>query len=435
MPHKRLNGVIVAFDIDNTLADPTGEAYGRTVMEFLLGADLRLAGDDPLHTFEQVRSYGSVLERLGLGNPIHERGHPHGLALLCMTHCENPALLRELNIHKDDRAAYGLVLRKLRELDHAARHGQFHRRLEAEITLRRALRDRPEAVRLQSEIERVGGHPIVTRWCATPWAECEAEHGQKAGGVPELLHELESAGAITVVISEGRRKVQQDKLDGLGLSEHFARRILITEDATDVPGVHRLREAIAGLIGERLDRASPSDEDELALLWHYHCLIDAWSGKTPWFFGRCLHAIRNSPEAPEEGFGTPLYVAPDRWREEPLRFVMVGDRYDKDIRPLIDLLGPEAGFKVRLRAGKYGHLDPEEDLPAEHRPNRTFSDWPSLARFLTDELRAADVPPITAPPDIVPRGEVRRNYLERGLDSSHEAVRLVAEAVAEMMGR
>ena len=158
-----------------------------------------------------------------------------------------------------------------------------------------------------------------------------------------------------------------------------------------------------------------------------------WATKTPSFYARCLHALQLDRESPAAAFAKPVFVPADHWRTKPLHFVMVGDRYDKDVKPLMDLLGPDAAMKLQLRMGKYGELHPESELPPDRRPDRTFTDWDSLAKFLTDELRFKDVKPITTPPDIVPRNEVRTDYIKRGLDSPYEAVRLVATSAAEMM--
>jgi FMN phosphatase YigB (HAD superfamily) len=429
MPQKPLQRVLIGFDVDNTLMDPTGEAYRRTVEDFLARSELGLDPVASFRTFEEVRSHGRVLERLGLGNPIHDRGHPHGMALLCLTHCDNPAILRELDIHTEDRPAYDIVIRKLRELHHASRHGPFEKRLEAEINLRAALENRAEVERLRSEIDRIARSPIVTGLAEGYRA---AERDRPAGDRTPIMAALISKGATPVVISEGRAKIQIEKLNRLGLSELFNQRVLITEAATSLPGIHRLEDAISNLMDVRVARESQAGDDELRFLWYYRCLIDAWATKTPWFYARCLHALQLDRENPEAALSKPVFVPADHWRANPLHFVMVGDRYDKDVKPLMDLLGPDVAMKLQLRMGKYENLHPESELPPDRRPDRTFTNWDSLAKFLTDELRLEDVKPITTPPDIVPRNEVHTDYVERGLDSPYEAVRLVATAVAEM---
>ncbi len=492
MQDESLQDVVVAFDLDNTLTNPTGEAYNRSVREFLARSELRLDPDEGFKTFEEVRSHGIVLERLGLGNPIHERDHPDGMALLCLMGCKNPAVLRKLNVHAEDQPAYDIVLRRLRELHRGSRTGAHEQRLEAEITLRTAVRHRPEVRRLSDEIKRVALDPFVARLAKT---YRDIALAQPVPDHRPLIEGLISKGATPVVISEGRTAIQLEKLHRLGLLEMLEGQVLVTEDAAKPPGIDELDEAISGRMDAHGGGASVSDDDELALLWHFHCLIDSWNDKTPWFFSRCLHAIQHaravgwalptrngadagrilpgyvfrSPkcrtEAPlldKEGFGevlahcpppsfppcqggmpnadspatsshNPIFLPVQRWRDRPLRFVMVGDRYDKDVRPLMDLLGSNVGLKIRLQAGKYAHLHPADELPPDQLPDRTFTDWDSLSAFLTHDLRIDDIEPITAPPDIVPRDGIRSDFIERGLDCPIAAVRLVAEAVANMI--
>ena len=64
MPDRPLSGVVIAFDLDNTLLDPTGEGYRRTVAETLARMDLGLAPEAAFAAFEGSRSRGDALERL-----------------------------------------------------------------------------------------------------------------------------------------------------------------------------------------------------------------------------------------------------------------------------------------------------------------------------------------------------------------------------------
>ena len=70
----------VAFDVDNTLLDPEMRAYRETVVRFLEATDIGLPPDEAYDTFEEARATGHALERLGLRNPIHDRGNAEGLA-------------------------------------------------------------------------------------------------------------------------------------------------------------------------------------------------------------------------------------------------------------------------------------------------------------------------------------------------------------------
>jgi hypothetical protein len=363
-----------------------------------------------------------------LGNPIHDRAHPEALAVLCMTRATNRTLLRDLQISPTDQPGYHELVVKVASLESTTRKGTPTERLAAELALRRFLATDPRVPPLRAAAKRVADRPRISVW---------AEHFRRHERVPTgpdlepLMDALVARGAFPVAISEGLRRYQNEKLERTGLLERFRGCTLLTETAAAVPGRSEFDLAFTDLINRQA--ASGGDIDpELTFLWHYHGIIEAWSSKTPWFFGRCLHALQESPTRPEEVFREPRFVEPDRWRKQPLRFVMIGDRYDKDVEPLIDLLGPNIGLKLRLRMGKYGHRHPEDALLDHRRADRTSMDWDSLTRFLTEETTVKQIPPIIRPPDIADRGQVVTEHIERGLNHCLEAVRVVAEVVDAM---
>ena len=425
-----LTDVVIALDIDNTLMDPDGAGYRETTAEFMAFVDIGLSPNERLRAYEGLRARGDALEQLGLGNPLHERNHPEALAVLCVTRCANSGLRRDLQINPDDQPRYREFVIELAKRHDKTGRGSAESRLAAEIAFRRFCTTDPRVVRFCNEVKRVAQYPRITVW-AQHYEAIERQRPVTSASLP--LDALATRDAIPIVITEGRGDVQARKLDALGLAGSFQDRVLITEAVAAVPGVKKLDEAISRRIDARIRSANDVEDRELSCLWHYRCLIGSWETKTPWFFGRCLHAIQNQPRYPALELSRPVFVPADRWGERPLYFVMVGDRYDKDIAPLIDLLGPGAGMKIRLQMGKYGHLHPESDLPPDRRPDRTFADWNALTSFLTEELVVGQIKPITTPPDIVDRAAVRPDYVEQGLASEYEAVSLVATAVAEMI--
>lgn len=422
---RPLSQVVIAFDLDNTLLDPSGIAYTKTTDDFLSTVDQGLNLSEGRQAYETLRSWGPALARIGLANPIHRRGHPEAVAVLHIIFCTNTSVLAELGIDRCDRQGFRGVIEETVRLVRAVGADWTEAGLESEIRIRRFLRQDKRVDRFRSVARRIAGHPRIIA-CAK--AHRMIERRLASGESGSLLNDLVSKGAIPIVITKGYRDVQFDKLDQLGISHLLTGRVLTTEAAAEVPGAAVLNARLDRLIDEHSDTHREGFGEELLLLWRFRRLIDAWASKTPPFFGRCLHAIRRMPNDPESAMARPEFVAADAWRNEPLRFVMVGDRYDTDIEPLLDLLGPGAGMTIHLRTGKYAHLHPQADLPCDRRPNRTFTDWESLARFLSDDLSAEQIRPITAPPDMVDRSRVDVATLECGLASEFEAIRLIAQA-------
>ncbi len=419
--------VVIAFDLDNTLLDADGRAYERTVSEFLSFADLGLDPAERVRRYEEIRSFGHVLERLGLDSPFHDRGCADGLAVLCLVHGKSPALCRDLGIDRADQLRHRGVLRQLAAVDRAATQGPPGPRLSWEMAARRYSVADPRVERFAAEARRVAAHPIIRGWAD---AYEQIEHSRPVDNVLPLMDSLVARGFSLVIITEGRSDVQIGKLRRVGLASLLEERILVTEAAAKVPGLTELDDAISRLMEVAMGTPEPTHDPQLSLLWYFRCLVDAWSSKTPEFYARCLHAIQDRPSDPQRALDRLVCVPAHAWRDRPLRFVMVGDRYDKDVKPLIELLGRNVGLKIRLRLGKYAHLQPEDDLPPDQRPDLTFTDWDSLASFLTDEMSIDRINPITCPPKLVRGADVRIDYLERGLRSSYEAVRAVAEAAA-----
>ncbi|MFH1110191.1 MAG: hypothetical protein V1790_13510 [Planctomycetota bacterium] len=427
-PVGDLSDVVIAFDIDNTLLDPDGADYRRTVGKFLGVHDLGLNAAEAYDAFEAIRTRGGVLERIGLANPRHERGCADGLAVLCLMHCTNPDLLVEPGIHPADQTTHRDTFTELSELDRATREGDFDDRLDAACRVRKFCATDPRIARLRDEVLRISRHPAVRAWARTYEA---IENEEPVNDVRPLLEGLVSRGATPIVITEGREEVQMRKIRRLGVGDMLRGCVLITETAAELPGVRELESAIAALIDKKTHSGCSSAQNaELHLLWYFHSVVDEWATKSASFYARCLHAVHQNPNDPQSALARLAVVPADEWAQQPLRFVMVGDRYDKDVLPLIELLGCDVGMTVRLRAGKYAALHPEDELPPHRRPSRTFTSWDALSTFLTDDLTVEDIRPITAPPPIVPPTELRWDYIERGLESAIESVRLVAELVS-----
>ena len=423
-------GTVLAFDVDNTLVDAAGQGYAAAITGTLDRVNLGAGNAEACSLYESIRLRGDALERIGLQNPIHQRGNVHSLAVLCMTGCTDSELRNELRIKSSDQHLHRGFLNELDALNRATRNGSIGERFGAETRARAFCKTDPRVARFRDEANRIARHPMVVEWAE---AYRSLELAQPVEDMLPLMQSLSSRGFIPVVISEGRSDIQFEKLKRLGLLEFFAGRILITENAGAIVGLDKLDLAMSKRIDDSTAAHSTGNDEMLNLIWYFRCLIDSWMSKTSSFFGRCLHALHRNSERPQRIFDVPNYDDAESWREKPLRFVMVGDKYDKDVEPLIDLLGPNVGFKIRLRMGKYGHMHPESELPEDRRPDRTFTDWDSLEHFLTEELSPDMVSPITRPPDLAPRSELRPDYIRRGLDSEFEAVRCVATALAPML--
>lgn len=421
-----VSGIVIGFDLDNTLLDADGTAYGRTVRSFLGSGPAPLDVEAAFEDYEILRSTGDVLERLGLTNPIHDRGNADALAAFCVLCASAGPAARTLG---GPARGTGLTLTRLielAELDRATRTGPWIARLRGERILHAALLE-DHFGRFVRTVRELAADPRIREW-ARRYRSIERQ--ETMNDVRSVLSELSGRGAECLLITEGRRRTQQDKLRTIGLDGFPAERLLVTETAADVAGAVDFWDAIRQMLHNQSPVGAPHTEN-LDFLWFFECARREWLRKTPWFYARCLHALQASIDRPASSLSRLTVVPAADWR--PFRFVMVGDRYDTDTWPVIELLGIEAAFTVRLQAGKYAHQSRSETTAAHMLPSRTLRTSAELNQFLATELSANMVPFVAVPPPILPPAEIRKNHLRRGLNSSFLFVRTVARAVLSQM--
>ncbi len=424
----RLNGVVIAFDLDNTLLDPDGCAYAATLAEFAGHVDLGLTRDEFIASYEDVRSYGNAFERLGLGNPIHDRAHPDALALLSLLYCRNLALRRDIVVADIDPDEARRFFSTVSALVTQSRTGSPAQKLATEISLRRYLQRGGAARRTVTSLRQSSGSDRLQGWLR---AYRQIEEAQPVADHADLMARLASLGVLPVVITEGRCDIQLHKLKRIGL-EHLAAKTLITESAARVPGIEELQARIDDGINAIMSEANPTPSAELQFLWQFLCAASDWNSKTPQFYGRCLHAIRVAPNAPASALENLETAGQNQWQKDALRFVMVGDRLDKDVAPVQELLGPGVGLSVRLRAGKYRDHQCDEIIAQSDVSVETFSEWAQIESFLCNDFSIGRVVPVTTSPAIVATGVVDRACVEKGLRSPFAAVRAVSEATRKV---
>lgn len=414
-----LDGVIIAFDLDNTLLDPTGARYDAVTSEFLARYDLGLGAESVGDAYERVRRWGPMLARLGFANVLHDRGHVDGLAALALLFATRSDLLANLGDSPTRREAFIALLDDLDGIARGTRRGSPQDRLGAERLLRLKLSSQ-DASALRSAVNEASKQLVLREWSATHNA---IEDDHPVDDVYPMLRDLIGRGAICVVISQGQSTFQRQKLQRLGIARLLSGQTLITQDARRIAGYDALDVRIDALL------ACDDSSDELNNLWVYRCLLDVWGSKSRWFYARCLHALHGGRGNVEKRVATLTTVSHNDWTTSPPRLVMIGDRYEKDIRPVIDLLGFGVAMTAHLCAGKYNEDFSVADLPKHARPTRSFDSMSALREFLDNELTVLSVSPVETPPPIAPDGWFDSDALDFGAGSDLECVRNIAGAI------
>ncbi len=425
---RELQGVTIAFDIDGTLFDPDGSAYQTTTRALLAAMDLGLDESSAWKAYESLRLMGRAIESLELPNPNHFRGHAETLASLFILFADASRLPRVTRLSPLVRDVMHESLSRLDEAMPARGESDWRKRLAAERQARALLKSDVSLEMFRDEVLRVASLSPIADWPAH-FAEIESE--TPLHDPTPLLDALVQRGAHLVVISEGLEVVQRAKLARLGVQDHFINRVFITQAAGQIVGLDELDRTLQPFLEAPDGDFDDASRTELSDLWRMRCIVHLWATKSPWFFGRCLHAIRANPGAPTVALKELAIVPRDQWLRESLRFVMIGDRYDRDVAPLQALVGPSECMTLRLEAGRYAGEFVESELPANRRPSRTFSNWDALSNYLTHELSRDAVPMLNLQPDIVETSSLDAEWPARVGKHSFDSVRSIVRAIAE----
>ncbi len=403
---RQLEGVVIAFDIDNTLLSPHPNAYRHTIDQYLSFHDIGLLPEEAYKAHEKIRAMGNALEAIGLPNSIHHRGTPETLALYLIGYASDKFMYEKFGLNLMERCLSLEWLNEVSELIRTGCEGDWHSRFTTYIEYRNRVK-RPPAT-LVDPVRIIAESKLVQDWSAT-YADAERDNVEIIDFAP-LMRKLQSLGANLVIITEGRYALQSEKLNRIGLAELFKNRILVTESAARPDGIEDIERIIANAIETGTQAEELLKDQRIRNAWGTKLLTDAWAGKSPAFFARCLHAIAARPAAPQQALSdSEATVNDEHWQTNPTRFVMVGDRYEKDIEPLIELLGPGGCTTIRLTQGRYGRLHPLGELEPHRRPTHTFEHWDALHAFLTTKLHSHDVPVIDVAPSVIHEKLIEQN--------------------------
>ncbi len=241
-------------------------------------------------------------------------------------------------------------------------------------------------------------------------------------GVEETVAALMSLGADVHVVSEGDTAVQTFKFDCLGLGQ-LARTCVVTDVTCGV----------APVIHELFAMYKDSDAIPPAVQRLYNQLA-AYTVKSTAFFCKLLHALVDASPGTtlQQRMQAPHFLTSAEWsRARPVRVVMIGDRYRKDVEPLLRLAAGARAYRVL--SGRYRREDPLDELAAEQKPlpHGVFPHMRALKNVLLGAMQKpgeAIARPMPVLPDIDTVDEVLR--ICRGLSQPSRAILLALRAEA-----
>jgi len=213
----------------------------------------------------------------------------------------------------------------------------------------------------------------------------------------QFLRRLQESDFLFYLVTEGLAPVQLEKVSLLGLQEFFDGRILVTQAAAEPREAAEILQAAQNIISER--GQFPADEEsslDYLTLAFFHGLIRKWADKcNRQFYGRVLHAVQINPAAPQERLHEVEVLSREEWlARPPIKLAMIGDRYDKDLLPVLELCGKEKSITLRVRQGKYKSVPHPQQSDTWRSLTVSFEEFSQVEAFVFDPKNWEAIDPV-----------------------------------------
>ncbi|MBN2536567.1 MAG: class I SAM-dependent methyltransferase [Spirochaetales bacterium] len=354
---------VVFFDIDNTIIDNRSirNKAAALAMECL---ELQKTAGEFLPLYEKVVEYGHFFELAGLTNFIHIWNSHDLYAVMKILHTQNEANYKQLSFCKNDQAVYIKKIDELQtafsglRLDQPSFDREMYQRFKNKVT------EDPDIQKFMVMVKKVKRQPDIKKAYRVFQSSLRFV---PVSGFTDLLHKLTKHGFHVYFVSEGIEKIQGQKLKQLGLSRFYRQRLLTTGAAVNNKTGEHIRKMI-DRYEKRLRDTNSSDSKKFAYiqriktLSYAEKLFASYGDKSnPFFYARVIHAVKQDHKRPLNRFTQFAYIPVTRWHAgPPLRIAMIGDRYEKDIHPLLELSGKNVIISILLNRGKYKKAFPRE---------------------------------------------------------------------------
>lgn len=375
MIKKKNEDRIVFIDLDNTIFNNL--QIRHTAMKLALeGLNLNRNIKELLGNYELVVDLSDGMEAIGIPNFKHYWNSPQLYAVLTILFTDNEVHKKNLGINSVDQKKF------LEEIS------------QININMIQTKKDANNYFQKRIPLNICNKDPVIRKFLKILNEIIDDESFQNSynifennlkfepyDGVFDLFEELNEQDIKIYIVTEGLTEIQHKKIKGLGLGDF--KKVLTTEDASNPFGIKKLRKASSIFIN--FPRESDNNffkKRELLLL----CLqiLNQYSDKSnPHFYSRVIHAVVKNPENPSAALKQFSFIPKNIWQKKTrLRLAMIGDRYDKDLKPLILLLGRNSIMTVRLKKAKHWKKDPSHLIDKNLRPTLTTRNFEEIKRYI-----------------------------------------------------
>ncbi len=208
---------------------------------------------------------------------------------------------------------------------------------------------------------------------------------QPLDNVIDFLKYLQDEHIETILVSEGIDNIQIKKLSKMNILPFFKHRILTTEKAANPNGIKELDNAWNNIVKKNINELLESDK---CIIFFRNMIRDMELKDNENFYRRILHVIKSNEINLENALSELKYIKFKEWNLlPPVKLVMIGDRYDKDVLPLINILSQNNIKTIRLRLGKYKDEYPDDSIQVNLRPTKTLTNFEDIKDyFLKDHF-------------------------------------------------
>ena len=249
-----------------------------------------------------------------------------------------------------------------------------------------------------------------------------------------FLQRLQTSGFSYYLVTEGLTQVQLEKISLSGLHEQFKDRVLVTQAFADTAESRDIVKAAHALDGNP-SRLLADDQRSLDYLTlsYFSSMMRRWADKSnKQFYARILHAVQINPDSPQQSANRVEVLNRAEWyRRPPIKLAMIGDRYDKDILPLLELCGKENAITIRIRQGKYQDVPHPLQSVTWRSPTASFDEFAQVGDFIFDSRNWAAIAPVPwpkifdEPPSV--RSAIYVDWAKKRLDSSVQKLAEILE--------
>jgi phosphoglycolate phosphatase-like HAD superfamily hydrolase len=398
---------IILLDLDGTLYDNQKTRH-RAIAQSLSLLRLNKKLIHSLADYEVIVELSEGLERLGFHNFRHVWSCKELYAIIMVLFSRNKSHLQKLDIEESDQVRFLSSIKLIQKsvLRPMNIPGIASQRFPLQIK------------KFIGCVNKISFLPIFKH------AHRLFEGNLKLSltkGVAAFLNHIQKAVFEAYIITEGYPEIQLRKVRELGLMPLFKNRVLTTGDAAKPRGWGALQGKIAYLEKKvMLGSASARDKEDLKILnAKAHTLLQYNDKSNPYFYGRILNAIVADRSNPINALRGSHILSSEQWvASGPPKVAMIGDRYDKDLHPIMKLVGKKQILTVRFLHGKHSSSHLAQSLPPRYRPHFSSDSFAVIGKYLLDSKNWDSIDAIAAPPEIM---RLSKNTVLRFQNASSKA--------------